>query len=145
MQTEDFDIRSYESSSFDLRDNLRKRRYIAARENVLRDPGIGRPRSAAAADCVQQRHSILFKQCRNLGEVFAVMSCADMFEHADGHDPVKPAGLVAVITQLETDAASEFFADCARAGVSLLIYGKCQTGDIRSRGVRKIHPQPAPT
>ena len=62
---------------------------------------IGFPRLAIFADGVEQHHAIVGEQTFARREELAVMRRADMFEHADRHDPVEPAGHRAIVDQFE--------------------------------------------
>ena len=103
VKAEHFDIRDDEPRPFNLRNDFRKRRNIAPWEYIFGYPRVRRSRRAGTADRMDQRHAIRIEQVRKLGEVLAVVPDTDMLEHADRHDPIKAARLVAIIAQIKAD------------------------------------------
>jgi hypothetical protein len=53
---------------------------------------------------MQNGDAVVGEQVANLAEEGVVVVDPDMLEHADRDDPVKAAGLVAIVLELETDA-----------------------------------------
>ncbi len=107
VEPPDLDIGGPEVAVLDGGHHFGQGGHIAAGEDVLRDPGAGHAGAARAADGVDQRHAVGGEQRRDLGEVFAVMGHADMFEHADRHDPVERAGDGAIVHQADVDAVGQ--------------------------------------
>ena len=99
MQPENFDVAHQQSSVFDRRDDLGDGGNVAARENILRDPGAGHVGTGRAADRMQHHHTVIAEQFGAPPKEFFVKAHADMLEHADGHDPVELPGNVAIVAQ----------------------------------------------
>ena len=59
MQPQELDIGDQQAGALDRRHDLRQRRDVAARENVLGDPGIGDVGPFGAADGVQQHDAVV--------------------------------------------------------------------------------------
>src|SRR5512135_1939309 len=62
VQTQHFHIRHDQSAALDRSKNLAERRRVAAREYILRDPGIGCSRPVASANRVQQHDTVVAEQ-----------------------------------------------------------------------------------
>ncbi len=76
---------------------------MIAGEDIFVGERVGRAGLAIFADGVEQHHPVIGQQLAAGREEFVEMLGADMFEHADRHDPVERAGQRAIIDQLELD------------------------------------------
>ena len=121
VKLQNFDIGDDQTGALDRRKYFRQSRNIAAREYVFCDPWIGDARRAAAADRVQERDAILREKLRAFGEKGVVEPDPDMFEHADRHDPIEPAGNIAIVQKLECDVLPAALAGAAGGALVLLL------------------------
>ena len=102
MEPQILDIRRDQAKLLAGRQRFAQRRYIAAGENILRDPGIGCTGAIGTADSMQQRDPVIGKPLPQHIEEFLVMGNADMLEHAHRDNPVETAGNLAIIFQAES-------------------------------------------
>src|SRR5665213_3895102 len=71
---------------------------MAARKDVLGDPGVGQGRGLSRADGVQQHHPVAVQALGAGVEEGVVVRPPDMLEHADGNDAVeRPVDLSIVL------------------------------------------------
>src|SRR5271166_2470443 len=99
VQPQNLDVGDEEPRPFDRREDLRKARNVAAREDVLADPRIGCARHGVPADRVEQHHAVVIELPANGLEKFVVAEYANMLEHANRHDAVEGFPHVAIVLQ----------------------------------------------
>ena len=90
-------IGDFQAPSVGCANKLFNRWRIAARKYVFRQLAIDRRHFALDGDGVYHSDSVRSKQTGHLVEIGVVISRADMFEHADGHHPVKMSLLLQVV------------------------------------------------
>jgi hypothetical protein len=100
---------------------------------------------AGAADCVQQHHPVVREKVAAGLEEGRVGAQADVLEHADRDDAVEGSACVAVVLELEADAAREAPLSGAEARARHLLLGEADAGDaLDPRDVGEVEREPAP-
>ena len=101
--------------AFDHGDDFGERRDVAAREDVLRDPGIGDVGAVRTADRMQHHDAVIGEQFGAAPEIGLVEIDADMLEHSDRHDAVERAFDVAIVLEQELAGSRQIL--LGRAGI----------------------------
>jgi hypothetical protein len=117
---------------FDGRQNFRKRRNVAAREDVFGDPRIGDVRRTAAADRVQQNDAVVGEEFCAFLEEGVVEADADVLEHPDRDDAVEAAPDIAIVDQLKFRAVRLAALHGALLRALMLLARQRDAGDVRA-------------
>ena len=94
-----FDIRYEQSTLFERRGRLRKRRGITAREYVLSYPGVGCDSSERPANGMQKRDAIFCQNFSTLIEEFRVVAQPYVLKHVDRDNSVKFSSDVPILLE----------------------------------------------
>src|SRR5262249_30255310 len=109
MQAQDFNIAHQQPSALDRRQYLWKGRYVAAREDVFGNPGIGIAGAVGSSDRMQNDDAIIGDQPCAFAKEGVVESHPDMLEHANRHDSVESSTQIAVVFETERRAIGQSF------------------------------------
>src|SRR5262245_37473368 len=145
MEPQDLEVGDDQSLPLDWREHLAQGRAVAARKDVFADEGIGRRRPVEAADRMEYGHAVIGEELADLLEEGAIVSDADMLEHADRHDAIEFAFEIAIVTQLElyrprkTHGAGALLRDREL----LLAQGNARHLDMGGLGEVKREPSPS--
>src|SRR6185503_6962026 len=103
MKPQDFDVGHDQPRSFDHGHDLRKRRHVASREYVLRDPRVGGTFAVQSADRVEQRDTVILQVLPEYGEKRIVVAQAHVFEHSDRDDAGERLVQGAIVLETKVD------------------------------------------
>ena len=144
VEAQDLDVGDPQPGPLGFGDDLGQGRRIAAREDVLAQPGVGRARSVHAADRVQQGDPVGRQELAQPAEIGRVLVDPDMLEHADRDDAVVASGLLAVVAQVKPHPVAEARRRGAPRRHLVLLLGQGEPGDVGAAFAGEIERQPAP-
>src|SRR6202167_4532115 len=145
VQLQHFDVGDDEFRALDRRQNFRKSGDVAAGENVFRYPGIGDARRSATANGVQNKDAIIAENVCALAKVRVVKSDADVLEHADRNDAIKPAGDVAIVLEAKDGVVGSALFQRPLAGAGVLFARKSDAGRAGAGHAGEIKRHSTPT
>src|ERR1700680_4270019 len=122
VQAQNLDVGREQSRLLNRRHDLRQGRNIGPWEDVLADEGIDRRGLVEAAGGMEQANAVIVQQVSDLAEELAIVPLSDVFEHADGDDPVEGPRLLAVIAEMETDAIDQTGGPSPRLASGMLLH-----------------------
>ena len=144
MQAQDFDIGQEQPGPLDRAGQFGQGRNIAAGENVFCNPRVGGAGPVSPANGVNERNAIVLEHIAKLAEIFFEVIGADVFEHADGHDPVETFLDQTVILQAEVDPIAQVLCHRAPVGDGQLFRRQGHPCHVRAGDFSQIQPHAAP-
>src|SRR5262245_12424199 len=138
MEMKNLDVGDQEARVLDCRQDLGKRRYVAAGKNVFGDPRIGDVRTFGPADGMEQQYPVILEQGGTFAEKYIVVSNSDVLKHADGHDPIEPAPRFTIVLQAKLGRAGKPFFCRPHARVRELLPRQSDASDLGVADFGKI-------